>query len=165
MDDRAASPERPTPERSLAVRPAEAIDLAPVRPEFLLGYLDLAITGALRYAANQDVYLTPWWDLPSARPEREHGWKRAVLRRNPHGGADHWGHLFLLVHEGIGHAELERESLALTRVRSPTALTEIPLRVGRPEVTLVLRPTYEETRVNLERFARDVVERFRIQLD
>jgi hypothetical protein len=26
-----------------------------------------------------------------------HGWKLAVLRRRPGGGAEHWGHLFVLV--------------------------------------------------------------------
>ena len=150
---------------AIAVPPGAALDMAPLRPEFLLSYLDLAIRGALGYSANQGVYLSPWWELPAPARANVRGWKRAVLCRNPHGGADHWGHLFLLCHEGVGRAELESEKLALVGGRERRQLIEIPLRVGQPEVILVLRPTYEETREELHRFARDIVDRFRLQLD
>ncbi|HYK94151.1 MAG TPA: hypothetical protein VEY07_08960 [Thermoplasmata archaeon] len=153
------------PPTTITVRPEVALEMAPLHPEFLLSYVDLAIRGALEYSVNQGVYLSPWWELPEPSRAPVRGWKRAVLRRNPHGGADHWGHLFLLCHEGVGRAELESEEMALVGGRERTQLIEIPLRVGRPEVTLVLRPTYEETREELHRFARDIVERFRLQLD
>ncbi len=147
------------------MRPEVALELAPVHPEFLLGYLDLAITGALQYSQNQGVYLTPWWDLPPADRAGVRGWKRAVLRRNPHGGADHWGHLFLLCHEGLGRAELESETLAYVGAGSTRELIEIPLRVGHPVVVLFVRPTYPSSREELARFARDIVDRFRLQMD
>ncbi len=41
------------------------------------------------------VYAGPWWPLPSADGEVR-GWKRAVLKRRSGGGAEHWGHLFLV---------------------------------------------------------------------
>ncbi len=146
--------------------PAEkALELAPIHPEFLLGYLDLAITGALEYERNQGVYLSPWWELPEPLKAPVRGWKRAVLRRNPHGGADHWGHMYLLCHDGVGRAELEVEAAEFTGARKARELEEIPLRVGHPQVLLFLRPTYADTRQELRRFAQDVVDRFRIQLD
>ena len=150
---------------ALSVRPREAVDLFPLHPEFLLGYNDLAITGALEYSHNQGVYLSPWWTLPPPLRAPVRGWKRAVLRRNPHGGADHWGHLFLLYHDKVGRAERATEARAYTRAPTGGALREIPLRVGHPVVTLLLRPTYDATRAALERFARDVVDRFRLLLD
>ncbi len=164
-----SDPPRPgppsTPSAAIAVRREEALDLAPLHPEFLLGYLDLAITGALHYAHNQGVYLSPWWDLPAPDRLPVRGWKRAVLHRDLHGGATHWGHLFLVCHEGLGRAELERETLAFTDGTPPRELVEIPLRVGRPEVILILRPTYPESREDLLRFAQDIVDRFRLQMD
>lgn len=160
-----APPSPPTGTGALAVPARAAVDLLPLHPEFLLGYLDLAITGALEYGRNQGIYLSPWWALPPPVRAPVRGWKRAVLRRNPHGGADHWGHFFLLYYDNVGRAELDVEEMAYTRAPSRRAIHEIRLRVGRPVVTLLLRPTYDSTREELERFARDVVDRFRLQMD
>lgn len=165
MDDPPSPPLSARAATAIAVRPEAALDLTPLHPEFLLSYVDLAIRGALEYSVNQGVYLSPWWDLPESGRGLVRGWKRAVLRRNPHGGADHWGHLFLVFHEGVGQAELEAEKRDLVGSRRAQKVIEIPLRKGRPEVVLLLRPTYEETREDLHRFGRDIVERFRLQMD
>jgi hypothetical protein len=60
--------------------------------------LDSALERVLRDPVFEGVYLGPWWDLPAAEaPAAISGWKRAVLRRVMNQGAEHWGHLFLLV--------------------------------------------------------------------
>lgn len=152
------------PSRSLSPRDEPGLDLAPLKVEFLLGYFDLAITGALEYSRNQGIYLSPWWDLPSDTEDLR-GWKRAVLRKDPHGGADHWGHIFLVVLEGRGTVTLAADHPVFGVSRSAQRPVEVPLRAGRPRVVLFLRPTYPSTKEALLEFGRDVVDRFRKQRD
>ncbi|MFZ0892000.1 MAG: hypothetical protein WB778_02205 [Thermoplasmata archaeon] len=80
--------------------------------------LDLALERISHLPAFDGVYLGPWWELPSLSHQLGMvGWKRAVLRRVAGGGAEHWGHLFLL-YSAVGQtAGVEPESDP--RVRSP----------------------------------------------
>lgn len=135
-----------------------------VRAEFLLGYVDLAIRGTLEYDRFDRVYLGPWWDLPTGSPELR-GWKRAVLRRVPAAGAEHWGHLFLVIHDADDPAALDwAQELRRGKVE-PAEPTGLVLRALAPEIRLYFRPTSAGTEEPLASFVREVGERFRRQMD
>lgn len=133
------------------------------RAEFLLGYVDLAIRGTLEYDRFEQVYLGPWWEIPAVGSEA-HGWKRAVLRRVLAAGAQHWGHVFLIVNEGVPGRTLTWKG-ASTDDGNPEVLERIPLRQGMPEIVLYFRASVPERRPELSEFAREVGERFRRQMD
>jgi hypothetical protein len=59
---------------------------------------ELALAEVLARTEHEGVYASPAWPIGGEDPSRAglHGWKRAILRRNPRGGAEHWGHLFFL---------------------------------------------------------------------
>jgi hypothetical protein len=140
--------------------------IAPLEPEFLLGYLDLAITGVLDYSKYERVYLGPWWDLPSEKGTTyTRAWKRAVLRRIPAQGAQHWGHIYLVVRDGEGRLELRRERGVLGMKGPEAEVTELVLREGRPMLSLAYRPSTLEHSEELDSFARDIAARFERQLD
>ncbi len=135
-----------------------------VRAEFLLGYVDLAIRGTLEYERFDRVYLGPWWDLPTGSPELR-GWKRAVLRRVLAAGAEHWGHLFLVVNDSLTARPLtwsEDRTLAGAEREPPSSLQ---LRAAAPEIRMYYRPTGEAHAEALASFAREIGERFRRQMD
>jgi hypothetical protein len=145
--------------------PAEPFPSAgPVPASMVLGYVDLAITGTLDYERYRGVYVGPWWILENV-PEGVHAWKRAVLRRVPGHGAEHWGHLYLIVRYS------DRESLSwFTRdwrgrraPKPPTA--NLVLRKGEVNAELALRSSDPAQSAHLEEFAREISERFRRQMD
>lgn len=150
----------------LAVRRVAISTLFPVDPTFLLGYFDLAITGALEYPRYVGVYLAPWWDMPGLEAsEGVHGWKRSVLKRVAGAGAEHWGHMFLVAAEGSRRVKVGPGDLGLPLKSSSEPVEEIQLRAGEPRLTLHIRATSSYHREELRAFAEDVAERFRRQLD
>lgn len=66
--------------------------------------VDSALRQVLTEGPACGLYAGPWWRMEPDRASSGSGtgWKCAVLRRRPEGGADHLGHLYLL---GIGTAE------------------------------------------------------------
>lgn len=152
-------------ESEAAVRLREILtDRQRVRAEFLLGYVDLAIRGTLEYERFDRVYLGPWWDLPVSDPDLR-GWKRAVLRRVLAAGAEHWGHLFLVLNEGTAGRTLtwaEEPRAGSVGGRPPE---RIRLRLGDPEILLYHRPSTPSHAEELTSFAHEVGERFRRQMD
>jgi hypothetical protein len=159
--------DRPAQDTALAPHIRSEDLLAPVRPKLLLGYFDLAVAGALDYHRNARIYLGPWWDLPNGGADGEvMGWKRAVLVRQVERGGLHLGHLYLVVLHGGRRWSLRPEDLSRwgAQVKS-TETREIVMRRGDPQLLLITRPTYPETTEELQTFAEDVAERFRLQID
>ncbi|MFZ1023900.1 MAG: hypothetical protein WAN87_07180 [Thermoplasmata archaeon] len=122
--------------------------------------LDGALERSAQAPGFEGVYLGPWWDLPNDSPRPLLvGWKRAVLRRVAGGGAEHWGHLFL-VYSSVGQmAGLEPESDP--RLRSPRY--GVVRRVGAISnaVELLVRSSHPEGSPLLDRFADESLDRLR----
>jgi hypothetical protein len=130
----------------------------------VLGYVDLAISGTLEYERYKGVYLGPWWKLENV-PDGMHVWKRAVLHRTVGRGAEHWGHLFLIVRYETREM-LSWFSKDLRGRQSPAFPSEsIVLRRGDQTAELATRPTATAEAGRLDEFAREVSERFRRQMD
>lgn|GEM_PF-3383465 len=133
-------------------------------PEFLLGYLDLAISGVLDYTRYAGLYLGPWWDLPAPAPNLR-GWKRAVLKRRTEFGATHWGHLFLVCTEGAFGVDVSPVPDRWLATQSAEPTSQIAIRDGFPRAILMVRPSTSGRRDDLQLFLEDVAERFRRQTD
>ncbi|MGI0151779.1 MAG: hypothetical protein ACREC5_07575 [Thermoplasmata archaeon] len=74
-----------------------APDPSSASAEELLGRVDPIFRKFLGTRGPQGLYAGPWWPLTGpAGAGRPLGWKCAVLRRRPTGGAEHWGHLYLV---------------------------------------------------------------------
>jgi hypothetical protein len=114
--------------------------------------LDAALEHIAREPEFDGVYLGPWWELPRATPPPSIiGWKRAVLRRVPGRGAEHWGHLFL-VYSGLEQTtRLELDSGS--RLRGPRY--GVVRRVGQlsEKAALLIRPSHPDGSPLLDRFA------------
>jgi hypothetical protein len=114
------------------------------------------------------VYAGPWWDLaPTGPGAASPGWKRAILRRWPGGGAEHWGHLFLILSTDPAATSIRVASLpifddsrsagfprrtfrlpapvgaAWLIARPSTTMGEVPLGVLAEEMALALGGTEE----------------------
>ncbi|HTT35336.1 MAG TPA: hypothetical protein VMH78_05660 [Thermoplasmata archaeon] len=139
--------------------------LAPLTPEFLLGYFDLALAATFDFPRYQGVYVSPWWDLSDPETTEARVWKRAVLRRIPSAGATHWGHLYLVVSDGPFAPRISRAGWGMPQGPEPIEPREILLRLGLPRVALWTRPSHPDRSPELDGFAELVAERFRRQLD
>jgi hypothetical protein len=138
----------------------------PVTPGMILGYLDLAITGVLDYSKFAGVYLGPWWDLGDlVAMDGVQVWKRAVLRRIPNAGAQHWGHLYLVTARTYARVELTPETLGFTGKPSKFPMARVQLREGDPQAVLFVRPSRNDSEANLSSFVREIVDRFVYQRD
>lgn len=133
----------------------------------MLGYLDLAIRGTLEYERYAHVYLSPWWELPEV-PEGSRAWKRAVLERIPLKGAEHWGHLYLVVRR----SEDRPARLSIFgRTWNGTVVGEAPgeerfaLRRGEQLAELIVHPSRADRAERLRVFASELEQRFRRQMD
>jgi hypothetical protein len=133
----------------------------------LLGYVDLAIRGTLEYERFSRIYVSPWWEVPNV-PEGVWAWKRAVLERVPLQGANHWGHVYLIV-----DGRSEARSILGLRSRAPLqdAVTagendvRLPLREGVQRAELLVHPSHPERTERLLSFAQELETRFRRQMD
>jgi len=92
----------------------------------------------------EGVYAGPWWETAmgesSGAGPVPKAWKCAVLRRRPEGGAEHWGHLFLISGPDSARATIVVAQLQGTHrarfgepVSFPTGPAEAPF-------TIVARP-------------------------
>lgn len=140
---------------------------AAVPPTMMLGYLDLALRGTLEYERYARVYLSPWWELPEV-PEGTRAWKRAVLERIPLRGAEHWGHLYLVVR--MDATSRPRFSI-LGRSWDGRVIAEAPgetrisIRHGAQTAEIVVHPSHPDRAERVRGFAHEVEERFRRQMD
>jgi hypothetical protein len=138
----------------------------PVRSDFLLGYLDLAIAGTLEYPRFQGLYLTPWRSLPLAEVGLAvRGWVRTVYYRPPLAEPQCVGRLLLMAALGLGDPMSWLTVLPEDGVVEADGSSRIELRVGDPRVFLFLLAKEPLGRTRLELFAKDVSERFRRQMD
>ena len=121
---------------------------APVAVRF-----EVACSTVLRDPLFEGVYLSPLWDLPA--PEGILAWKRSVLRRRPGGGAEPWGHLFLVEETRPGAFTLKELHDAPEFLHLRPLPLEGPwgLESGPPPVWLLLRARDERTRAGLGSFA------------
>ncbi len=157
--------EHPYPVTPPTVTAAEHLpSTGPVPAPMVLGYVDLAITGTLEYERYRGVYVGPWWKLEDV-PEGMYVWKRAVLHRTPGRGAEHWGHLYLIVRYAT------REPFSwftrdLRGRRTSAAPTEnLVLRKGEQTAELAIRTSDPAQQGHLHEFAREISERFLRQMD
>jgi hypothetical protein len=154
-------------ETSIAKVPSPAaVGAAPVPSGMILGYLDLAIRGVLEYPRFSALYVGPWWDMSSSVDlDGVEGWKRAVLRRIPHGGAQHWGHLFLITTRRWVKVDVDPERFGLSSAAPTQPTTSLELRAGDPHAVLIGRPSRAERANDLAEFMHEVVDRFIYQRD
>jgi len=133
----------------------------------LLGYFDLAVRGTLEYERFARVYLSPWWEIPDV-PSGTRAWKRAILERIPLRGAEHWGHLYLVVQpkaESGGFLSILTRPAIGTVVAPKPHETRLPLREGDQSAELIVQPRTPAYVERLDAFAREVEIRFRRQMD
>ena len=155
------------PARGRLTAATESLPSSPVPPTMMLGYLDLAIRGTLEYERYAHVYLSPWWELPDV-PEGSRAWKRAVLERIPLRGAEHWGHLYLLVRRA---EDRSRRLSVFGRSWNGAVVAESPgeerftLRRGEQVAELIAHPSRPERAEQLRAFASELEQRFRRQMD
>ncbi len=109
----------------------------------------------LRANSERDgVYLGPPWELP-VRPVTEsgQGWKLAALQRVSGRGAEHWGHIYVVVVR-------RRAAWDLRTAKSPEGLrpqldnAEVePVPFDDPGLVLFIRPRHEDYRLRLRTLA------------
>ncbi|HEY6237782.1 MAG TPA: hypothetical protein VIZ68_01165, partial [Thermoplasmata archaeon] len=133
----------------------------------ILGYLDLALRGALEYERYSGLYFSPWWELADL-PAGAAGWKRAVLERVPQRGALHWGHLYLVVRDAPSTPGI----LSIFGRRGQGGVapkheneTRLEIRRGRQLAEIVLHPSHADRADRLVALGREVEIRFRRQMD
>jgi hypothetical protein len=114
------------------------VSTGPVDAPALAQQCDTALRAAIRAPQFEGLYAPDWWELPPGAPGTL-GWKRAVLRRRIEGGAEHWGHLFLLTGPAGAELSLVAES---TRLRpGPIApATSLPVPWDGGIAVLWVRP-------------------------
>ena len=112
-----------------------------------------ACSQVLNGPAFEGVYLSPLWDLPA--PPGIVAWKCSVLRRKAEGGAEPWGHLFLVEESRTGGFALEElnDTPTFSHLRSLPLEGPWALEAGPPAVWLLLRARDEKTRTRLAAFA------------
>jgi hypothetical protein len=153
-------------ETSIAKVPSWVSGTAPVSSGMILGYLDLAIRGVLEYPRFAGLYLGPWWDMAATVDiDGIEGWKRSVLERIPHGGARHWGHIYLITTRRWAKLQVDPMTLGLPSPAPSQVTTSVQLRAGDPHAVLFARPSRPERATELAGFVHEVVDRFVYQRD
>jgi hypothetical protein len=111
-----------------------------------------AISMTRERPAFQAVYTGPVWESAgSTVPEEPRVWKVAVLERRPGAGAQHWGHVFLLL--GVGQTKISiRPTGGLAGDDGRPEIETLPEIPGAP-LRIQIRPTSPETRTRLREFA------------
>jgi hypothetical protein len=100
----------------------------------------------------QGVYTGPVWESENpAAPGGPRVWKVAVLERRPGAGAEHWGHLFLV----LGALESEISIRPVGGVAGDDNRPEVEILPAIPGAPLriQIRPRSPETRDRLREFA------------
>jgi hypothetical protein len=128
-------------------------------PHEALDRFDRAAKRALLGPGRQSLYLGPWWNLALRLTDAgAQGWKRAVLERRPGRGADHWGHLYLVVTSTPGRVQLRPDDLGGARSAgaSPAEPTYRALDSGPTRTWLVARGSSEMHSARLEDLAEAI---------
>jgi hypothetical protein len=107
-----------------------------------------------RSAPFEGVYTGPVWENPMAKgSETAHVWKLAVLQRQPSGGAEHWGHLFLVVGTDPSEVSIRPEG-GLAGDPNRPSLESLPRGPGSP-FEIRVRPRSVDTDARLRAFAEE----------
>jgi hypothetical protein len=120
-------------------------------PEAESEALRRAMDRALFERRGEGAYASPWWASPvDGTHPGVRAWKAAVLCRRPEGGAEHWGHVFVVLGPSgsPGSPRLTPESFLGARH------SEGP--IDRWEVLMPARSGWVVARARTERFARDL---------
>jgi hypothetical protein len=130
-------------------------------PDWIAAW-EAALSATAGHSPFEEVYTGPPWDTTasSARAAVQ-VWKVAVLRRREEGGAEHWGHLFLLLGPGAASWVIRPEGGLGGDPKRP-AVRSIPAPEGSP-TRIHFRPTSEATADALRAFAVEVQRRFHVQ--
>lgn len=140
-------------------------DVGIVAHGLVLGYVDLAITGALDYPRYSSIYLGPWWPVEDV-PDGAHVWKRSVLERVPSRGARHWGHLFLVVRRtDLPRFSIFRRNWRGERIVDAPEAHRVSLRSGVQPAELVVQPSGPAWLQPLRQLAEEISERYHRQMD
>lgn len=117
----------------------------------------------LRSPTLEGVYVGPLWEIPSNPPrEGVRGWKMSVLRRRLGGGAENWGHLFLIVCTEGKDPTIGALPGGWSPGGFPRSAMEGPriLERGPPRVLLYQEPNRQEYGKELRDFVSRVASRF-----
>jgi hypothetical protein len=113
---------------------------------------ELAISMTRERPAFQGVYTGPAWETISSSTSTEvRVWKIAVLMRRPGAGAEHWGHVFLVMGTGTPTISI-RPAGGIAGDADRLELETLPGVPGAP-LRIQIRPTAPETRDRLREFA------------
>jgi hypothetical protein len=121
---------------------------AAVKPRDWAAIWDAAAAAAADTASSPGVYPGPAWE--SGSPETR-VWKIAVLRRRLSGGAEHWGHLFVVAGPDSSTVIIRPEGGMLAD-RDQPPLETIPRMPGDP-FEVRLRPRSADSAASLREFA------------
>lgn len=132
--------------------------------EFLMGYVDLAISGTLEYRSFQSIYLGPWQEITEGlAPTGTRAFARDIHHQGPGAGTP-MGRLVLAVsEEGVGLRTSHRR--AGRRRSVPRVGDRFLLRGAGPRLEIVVEPYAGERRQALRGFGREVAHRFFQQFD
>jgi hypothetical protein len=111
-----------------------------------------AISATTGHPTFQRVYTGPVWEIRGSSGSGDPPvWKIAVLERRPGAGAEHWGHVFLVLGKGTAEISLRPAGGLVGNADRPDleTLPDIP---GGP-LRIQFRPTSPDTRSRLREFA------------
>lgn len=135
--------------------------MMPERPALTDDEVERALVEASRAVSADPAFAgvytgPPWPILPTGAAGS--GWKLAVLRRRPAGGADHWGHVFLVRRGAPASVSIEPERLGLSGTRE-AGVEPVPGRPDLPDLVAFARPTQPATAAELRRYAGRLLDR------
>ena len=126
----------------------------PVSPQEWSSLWERAAIATAGHPPHEMVYTGPPWEIPSSSAAVTSTiWKVAVLQRRPIGGAEHWGHLFLLVGERTSEVRIAPEG-GVPGAGPRPPLEALPPSEGS-QFEVRIRPRSGETTARLLAFARD----------
>ncbi|MGA7860885.1 MAG: hypothetical protein WCB19_03400 [Thermoplasmata archaeon] len=112
----------------------------------------IAASSTVGHPPYEAVYTGPVWESASPTgPGSARVWKIAVLERRASGGAEHWGHLFVVLGENASKIAIHPEGGMQGDPDRP-GLESLPASPGVP-LQVLLRPRSAETSARLRAFA------------
>jgi hypothetical protein len=127
---------------------------APTPPDWTR-VLERTIGGMIGRPPFVAAYTGPVWE--SSGPEGTRMWKIAVLERRPAGGADHWGHLFIVVAQNTSKVRIRSGGGWLGDAHRPELESLLP--VPGLQLSVLIRPRTEEHADRLRAFAIELQRR------
>ncbi len=120
-------------------------------PKDWISIWERASAEAAGHPPFEAVYPGPVWESASPfGPAKVGVWKIAVLERRPAAGAEHWGHLFVVLGENASKVVLRPES-GLTGNPDRPELEPLPGESGA-QWQILIRPRSAETAARLRAF-------------